>query len=275
MCAQRMRHRSHEQIRHGDVRARPLSRALLPAQQPAGLDLPLQCEMRRRRPARERALGHGAPGAGSRATPLRRPRARPSAEPERGQPRRCPRARRAHRPPVPGGRGETRAPPGRCPPRAPSGARPATPPGGPPRGSAARGGASPGARIRAITLPTVTSSPACAVTAASVPSAGASSSTVTLSVSTSISGWFWRTGVTLRAEPAHHAPGVLGHAQGRHDDVGGHVSPACSRDRPAAGVAAAVARVEVRLRLADRRQRAADGVVARRRPRAAPRPGSA
>ena len=64
-------------------------------------------------------------------------------------------------------------------------------PGG---GSAARGVTSPGARISAITLPTVTSSPACAVTAASVPSAGASSSTVTLSVSTSIRGSCLRTG---------------------------------------------------------------------------------
>ena len=189
VIAKRARDRAYEEIGDRDVSAGPLAGAPLPAEHAARDDLALDGEVRDRGPARQCPLGHRAPRAADHRDPrVVDPRAR-AARPSRSR-----RRRRGRRLPGPGGRGRTRGRRDRRPPRAPSAARAAMRGPGAAACSAACVRASPGARIRAITLPTGASSPACALTATSVPSAGASSSTVTLSVSISIRGSPLRTG---------------------------------------------------------------------------------
>ena len=89
-----------------------------------------------------------------------------------------------------------------------------------------RESASPGDRISAITVPTATSSPGLAVTAASVPSCRRlelDGDLVRLDLDQRL---VLCHGVALSVEPAHHPAGVLGDAQGRHDHIGCHLSPA-------------------------------------------------
>ena len=173
----------------------------LPAEQPARVDLALEREVRGRvqlasvrsaivRQARLTAaiVGSATAGAAARLSGARRVDDTDVV---------C-----LNRPAEVGARGRR----DRRPPRAPS-RRASGEAAGCEQAPAARRGlrrTSPGARISAITLPTGTRRRPARVTPASVPSAGASISTMTLSVSISISGSpFDR--VALRLEPAHDA----------------------------------------------------------------------